>query len=301
MHKVLVSAPAKVNLALRVGPPRLDGFHPLDTVFESLDVYDDVVAEPADDISVTMTGLGPDLPTDETNLAVRAALLLQQRFGVAEGVRLEIRKRIPVAAGMAGGSADASATLVACARLWGLDIDRDDLLELAGELGSDVPFSLLGGLAHGVGRGERLTSIAADVRHDWVLLTSSQGLSTPAVFTEFDDLMGYVRVPETLVSETRVLRAALESGDRDLAREHMINDLEAPALSLRPDLRDTLRVLRSRGHFALLSGSGPTIAVLAESPEQAADLEKEFHFLFPRHGVLRAMGPAGATHVKEEV
>ena len=216
-------------------------------------------------------------------------------------MHLEILKRIPVAAGMAGGSADASATLVACARLWGLDIGRDDLLELAGELGSDVPFSLIGGLAHGVGRGERLTSIAAGIRHDWVLLTSPQGLSTPAVFKEFDDLMGYIRVPETLVAETRELRAALETGDRAAAQEHMINDLEAPALSLRPYLRETLRTLRSHGYFALLSGSGPTIAVLAEDPTQADTLADDSRTLFPHHGVLRASGPAGATHVKEEV
>lgn len=301
VHEVHVSSPAKVNLALRVGPPRFDGFHPLDTVFESLDVYDDVVATRADSISLTMSGVGEDLPTDASNLAVRAAQLLQERHGVDDGVRLDITKRIPVAAGMAGGSADAAATLVACSRLWGLDLPLAELLELGGELGSDVPFALLGGLAHGVGRGEALESMESGIDHNWVLLTDASGLSTPEVFREFDSIMGYTRVPEALVPETLELRKALECGDRCAAQEHMINDLEEPAFSLRPELRETMRTLRARGHVALLSGSGPTIAVLAESADRADALARELAALFPRHGVLRANGPAGSTHVTKEM
>ncbi len=314
MRKVLVSAPAKVNLALRVGPPRLDGFHPLDTVFEALDVYDDVLAslpaldhvadpnEPA--VTLTITGLGEDLPTDGTNLAVRAAELLRERFGVKDGVALHITKRIPIAAGMAGGSADAAGTLVACNELWGLGLSTEELLELGGELGSDVPFAMMGGFAHGVGRGEQLTPIESGVRHHWVLLTSTEGLSTPAVFREFDILMGYTRVPETLVADTVELREALDGdgdGDGDGAAlpPLMINDLEQPALSLRPDLRETMRELRSRGHFALLSGSGPTIAVLASSEAEADQLAEEFRELFPQHGVLRANGPVGAAQIND--
>ncbi len=300
VHEVLVSAPAKVNLALRVGPPRLDGFHPLDTVFESLDLYDDVIASPGEGISVTIRGLGEDLPTDETNLVVRAALLLKERHGVDEGVRLEVTKRIPVAAGMAGGSADAAATLVACSRLWNLNLSLHELLSLGAELGSDVPFSLLGGRAHGVGRGEELERIGSDMVHNWVLLTSEQGLSTPAVFREFDDIMGYTRVPETLVADTVDLRDALNRGDRQAVRDHMVNDLEAPALSLRPDLHETMQILRGRGYCALLSGSGPTIAVLAEDAMEADDLAGELSRLLPQCGVLRADGPARATDIREE-
>lgn len=300
VQEVLVSAPAKVNLALRVGPPRLDGFHPLDTVFESLSVHDDVLASRADDVSLTIEGLGEDLPIDGSNLAVRAAELLRERHGVKLGVQLHIVKRIPVAAGMAGGSADAAATLLACARLWELDLRPWELVQLGAELGSDVPFGLIGGLAHGLGRGEQLSPIAASIEHNWVLLTNPDGLSTPEVFREFDTIMGYTRVQETLVAETRELRDALMAGDREMAREHMINDLEEAALSLRPDLRQTLRTLRAKGHFALLSGSGPTIAVLADTAEQADVLATEFDALLPHHGVLRADGPAGAAHVKEE-
>ena len=311
VRKVLVSAPAKVNLALRVGPPRLDGFHPLDTVFEALDVYDDVraslpaldhVADPNEPaVTLTITGLGEDLPTDGTNLAVRAAELLRERFGVKDGVALHITKRIPIAAGMAGGSADAAGTLVACNELWGLGLSTEELLELGGELGSDVPFAMMGGFAHGVGRGEQLTPIESRVRHHWVLLTSTEGLSTPAVFREFDILMGYTRVPETLVADTVELRKALTDGDGDGAALPllMINDLEQPALSLRSDLLQTMRALRSRGHFALLSGSGPTIAVLAPSAYEADQLAEEFRELFPQHGVLRANGPVGAAQIND--
>ncbi|MFT3944605.1 MAG: 4-(cytidine 5'-diphospho)-2-C-methyl-D-erythritol kinase [Ancrocorticia sp.] len=319
--RIIVSAPAKVNLALRVGPPRLDGFHPLDTVFEALDVYDDVHAsplapgqvadpnQPADPnqvtapnqpaVTLTITGLGEDLPTDSSNLAVRAAELLRERFGVKDGVALHITKRIPIAAGMAGGSADAAGTLVACNELWGLGLSTEELLELGGELGSDVPFAMMGGFAHGVGRGEQLTPIESAIAHHWVLLTSSEGLSTPSVFREFDALMGYTRVPETLVADTTDLREALAAGNAAALPPLMINDLEQPALSLRPDLRETMRALRSRGHFALLSGSGPTIAVLASSADEADQLAEGFRELFPQHGVLRANGPVAAARVSD--
>lgn len=305
VRKVLVSAPAKVNLALRVGPPRLDGFHPLDTVFEALDVYDDVLAllpapdKPSDSVTLAIAGLGEDLPTDGTNLAVRAAELLRERCGVAEGVALQLTKRIPIAAGMAGGSADAAGTLLACNELWGLGLSMEELLELGGELGSDVPFAMMGGFAHGVGRGEQLTPIESGVRHHWVLLTSTEGLSTPAVFREFDTLMGYTRVPETLVADTVELREALTVGDGAALPPLMINDLEQPALSLRSDLRQTMRALRSRGHFALLSGSGPTIAVLASSESEADQLADELRELFPQHGILRANGPVPAARASD--
>lgn len=300
MRSVLASAPAKVNLALRVGPPRLDGFHPLDTVFEALDIFDDVEATSVSDSSVTLSisGLGEDLPVDSRNLAVSAALLLQERFAVPTGVALRITKRIPVAGGMAGGSADAAATLVACNKLWNLDLSTDQLMELGAELGSDVPFCILGSLAHGTGRGEVLRPLKVGVMHSWVILTQRQGLSTPEVFREFDSLMDYVRIPETLVPDTQDLQEALEDSDLEAVGRFMVNDLEQPAFVVRPDIREVLRAAQEYGIRAIMSGSGPTVAVLADDFSTADAIAGKLSRQFPELTVLRANGPAAGAHVQ---
>ncbi|MGO1591491.1 MAG: 4-(cytidine 5'-diphospho)-2-C-methyl-D-erythritol kinase [Ancrocorticia sp.] len=302
MHKVFASAPGKVNLALRVGPPRTDGFHPLDTIFEAVDVYESVSATYApSEITVSVRGATQELPTDEQNLAVKAALVLRERFGGTAGAHLDLEKRIPVAGGMAGGSADAAATLVACNELWECEASQSDLLEIAGQLGSDVPFALLGGLAHGVGRGERLVPINADAHHFWVMITSPEGLSTPAVFAEFDQIMGYTRIPDTLVPDTLDLQRALAAGDSAAAISHMINDLEAPAFSLRPDLRDLMKSVEGRSAGHILSGSGPTIALLCDSLGAADSLANALRTENPEHGIIRANGPVAGARVTEAI
>ena len=188
MQEVRVVTPSKVNLALRVGSARPDGFHPLDTVFEALDVHDEVIVRRSDSLSLRMQGEGAGaLPEDSTNLALRAATALRERFGAPDlGAEMTVRKAIPVAGGMAGGSADAAGALVALNALWGLGLSGADLMGLGSELGSDVPFCIMGGIAHGTGRGEILTPVHPGRGHAWVLLTNPVGLSTPAVFREFD-------------------------------------------------------------------------------------------------------------------
>jgi 4-diphosphocytidyl-2-C-methyl-D-erythritol kinase len=193
-----VRSPAKINLGLSVGPPRPDGFHPVATVYQAVALYDDVTAVVRDDdasISVEVVGdFAADVPTDETNLAVRAARLLQAEYDVEEGVELTVRKTIPVAGGMAGGSTDAAATLVACNRLWGLQLSQTELQHLAGELGSDVPFCLVGHTALGRGRGEQVTEVMSRGTFHWVFAIADGGLSTPAVYGELDRLRPLRRV-----------------------------------------------------------------------------------------------------------
>lgn len=299
MHSVLASAPAKVNLALRVGPPRLDGFHPLDTVFEALDIYDDVEAKLTDSgVTVSISGLGEELPRDASNLAVKAANLLKERHNVKAGVALSVTKRIPVAGGMAGGSADAAATLVACNELWELGLDQPALMKLGAELGSDVPFSILGSVAHGTGRGEILEPLRPGAMHHWVLITDAQGLSTPEVFREFDALMDYVRVPETLVPDTLAVCDAVGGTDLEALGKVMSNDLEQPAASLRPELRTVLDGASAYGITAILSGSGPTVAVLADDFTTADIIAGKLGREFPEHTILRANGPASGAHVR---
>nr|WP_030690267.1 4-(cytidine 5'-diphospho)-2-C-methyl-D-erythritol kinase [Streptomyces globisporus] len=264
-----VRVPAKVNAQLAVGAARPDGFHDLANVFLAVSLYDEVTATPADGLTITCEGPDADkVPLDRTNLAARAAELLAARHGIAPDVHLHIKKDIPVAGGMAGGSADGAGALLACDELWGLGTPRDVLLEICAELGSDVPFSLVGGAALGTGRGERLTELAVGGTFHWVFAVADGGLSTPVVFGEFDRLAEGVDIPEPAASPA--LLEALATGDTTALAAALANDLQAPALSLRPSLAATLTAGTDAGALAaLVSGSGPTTAFLVKDAETA--------------------------------
>ncbi|MFD9757578.1 MULTISPECIES: 4-(cytidine 5'-diphospho)-2-C-methyl-D-erythritol kinase [Streptomyces] len=268
-RSVTVRVPAKVNVQLAVGAPRPDGFHDLANVFLAVGLYDEVTVTPADTLRVTCEG--PDaaqVPLDTTNLAARAALALAARYGVAPDVHIHIAKDIPVAGGMAGGSADGAAALLACDTLWGTGASREELLEICAELGSDVPFSLVGGAALGVGRGERLTAVEVGGTIHWVFAVADGGLSTPAVYGEFDRLTAGTDVPEPAASPA--LLTALRKGDVTALADALGNDLQAAALSLRPSLAGTLAAGTAAGALAaLVSGSGPTTAFLTADEESA--------------------------------
>lgn len=259
---VTVRVPAKVNAQLAVGAARPDGFHDLANVFLAVGLYDEVTATPADELTITCSG--PDaaqVPLDTGNLAARAALALAARHGIAPGVHLHITKDIPVAGGMAGGSADGAAALLACDALWGTGATREELLAICAELGSDVPFSLVGGAALGVGRGEQLTPVEVGGTFHWVFAVADGGLSTPAVYGEFDRLTAGSDIPAPTASEA--LLDALRSGDSGALAATLSNDLQPAALSLRPSLADTLAAGTGAGALAaLVSGSGPTTAFL---------------------------------------
>jgi 4-diphosphocytidyl-2-C-methyl-D-erythritol kinase len=296
---VTVRVPAKVNLELRVGPRRADGFHDLATVFHAVSMHDEVSVARWDSWQVVPAGTYADLiPTGEDNLAVRAAKLLAEHCGIDETLSIRIDKDIPVAGGMAGGSADAAAALLACDHLWGLGLDRDELAELAASLGSDVPFPLTGGNAMGSGRGEQLAPVLARGSFHWVFAISDTGLSTPAVFAECDRLReesdGVVPPPEVSAE----VMAALRQGDPVLLGRALHNDLEPAAFSLRPDLRE----LRDAGvEFGALggvvSGSGPTVAFLTASHEASLDLSVSLAASSLCRDIRRARGPVHGAHV----
>ncbi|WP_328676942.1 4-(cytidine 5'-diphospho)-2-C-methyl-D-erythritol kinase [Streptomyces sp. NBC_00322] len=266
---VTVRVPAKVNVQLAVGGARPDGFHDLANVFLAVSLYDEVTVSPASSLTVTCSG--PDagqVPLDRTNLAARAAELLAARHGLSPDVHIHIAKDIPVAGGMAGGSADGAAALLACDTLWGLGSPRTELLSICAQLGSDVPFSLVGGAALGTGRGERLTELEVGGEFHWVFAVADGGLSTPAVYGEFDRLTEGVTVPAPAASP--VLLDALRTGDATSLAGALANDLQPAALSLRPSLADTLQTGTSAGALAaLVSGSGPTTAFLTKDEESA--------------------------------
>ncbi|MFJ1616746.1 MULTISPECIES: 4-(cytidine 5'-diphospho)-2-C-methyl-D-erythritol kinase [unclassified Streptomyces] len=293
---VTVRVPAKVNVQLAVGAPRPDGFHDLANVFLAVGLYDEVTVSPADELRVTCSG--PDaakVPLDATNLAARAAIALAERHGITPDVHLHIAKDIPVAGGMAGGSADGAAALLACDALWSTGATREELLAICAELGSDVPFSLVGGAALGVGRGERLTPIDVGGSFHWVFAVADGGLSTPAVYGEFDRLTAGTDVPAPAASDA--LLDALRAGDTVALAGALSNDLQPAALSLRPSLADTLAAGTAAGALAaLVSGSGPTTAFLVADEESARKVAEALITSGTCRNARTAVSPApGAT------
>ncbi|MEZ5091787.1 4-(cytidine 5'-diphospho)-2-C-methyl-D-erythritol kinase [Nocardioides sp.] len=298
MSAVTVRAAAKINLHLGVGRPRPDGFHPLVTVFHAVSLYDDVTVTPADDWQVTTHAAGhvdgAALPDAGDNIVDRAAAALARHHARPVTGRVEVHKSIPVAGGMAGGSADAAAALVALDRVWDLGTSDDDLLALAAELGSDVPFSLVGGTALGEGRGELLTPVADDGSWWWVVVRAAgDGLSTPAVYRRYDELRPDAS-PEP--APAGVPLAALETRDPELLANALHNDLQAAAVDLRPDLADTIATGEAAGALrGLVSGSGPTCVFLARDADHAREVAGELRDGHPT--VLVAHGPVAGAHV----
>jgi len=294
---VTVRVPAKVNLHLGVGPLRDDGFHGLATVFQAVSLYDEVTVEEADELDVKVIGDdATEVPTDTSNLAVRAAIVLAAHVGRAPAVRLTIRKGIPVAGGMAGGSADAAAALVACDALWGTALDAGVLHDIAAQLGSDVPFCLLGGTALGAGRGEELTRVLARGTYHWVFAIADSGLSTPTVYGELDRMRAEAPFPES-ASPHEVL-AALRSGDARRLGPMLHNDLQRAALRLKPTLRRTLEAGRDAHALgAIVCGSGPTCAFLVSDEPEAVALVAALAGSGTCRSVRRAHGPVSGARV----
>ncbi|GAA3724995.1 4-(cytidine 5'-diphospho)-2-C-methyl-D-erythritol kinase [Gordonia hankookensis] len=299
---VTVRVPAKVNLYLGVGPLRDDGYHDLVTVFQALSLYDDVRLSPATELRVATTGEGAtDVPADGTNLAALAVTEVARRAGRTPKVAIDVTKRIPVAGGMAGGSADAAGALVGADKLWGLELERPELSEIAAGLGSDVPFALHGGTALGTGRGEQLMPILARGQFHWVLAMSKSGLSTPAVYRELDRLRESRSDSDIVVERPDALMAALTSGDPSVVAPLLRNDLQPAALSLQPALRRTLRAGVDAGALnGIVSGSGPTCVFLCADEASAVDVAAELSGAGVARAVRTANGPVPGARVVTE-
>lgn len=300
---VTALAPAKINLHLGVGDARADGFHELVTVYQALDLWERVTVAPAPDgagDSVTVEGpSAAEVPTDRSNLAARAVDLLREEAGDPRPLAVHIVKGIPVAGGMAGGSADCAAALVAANRLLGLGLGRDELERRAALLGSDIPFCVRGGTVLGTGRGEELaTLLHPGPELHWVVATADGSLSTPAVYAELDRQRASSERPR--LGSTDALLAALTGGSPHAVAAALGNDLQSAAVALRPALRRTLRAGRESGALAgLVSGSGPTCVFLCESADAAVGVATELS----GHGVARevrvARGPVRGAHLVE--
>jgi 4-diphosphocytidyl-2-C-methyl-D-erythritol kinase len=296
---VTVRVPAKVNLHLSVGDVRRDGFHEVVTVYHALSLYDEVVVEPAEKLAVSVVGEGAaQVPGDTQNLAARGVRAVAALLGREPTVRVTIRKGIPVAGGMAGGSGDAAAALVAADALWGAELDRITLEGLAAGLGSDVAFLLHGGTALGTGRGEAISPVLATGDYHWVLAVAEAGLSTPTVYAELDRLRSLGEVDPEGVGPPDGVLAALRAGDVVALGRSLSNDLQPAALRLRPQLRRVLEAGHELGAAgAVVSGSGPTVALLARTVDDSVRIASALSGLAVCRTVRRATGPVAGARV----
>ena len=289
-RKVQVRMPAKLNISLKVGPPRADGFHELATIFHAVSLWDIVtVAERPKGSGITLHCTTAGVPTDATNLAWRAAELMARESRRAPDLHIELSKGIPTAGGMAGGSADGAGVLLALDQLWELGLTRERLQELAAELGSDLPFCIAGGTQLGTGRGEMLMPVLARGEYHWVIATAADGLSTPSVFRELDRTRPLADEPHV----SQAVMTALRSADARALGKALENDLQAPALLLKPSLRRTLDAGLDAGALgAIVSGSGPTCVFLVKDDEHGIDIQVALTASGVAHDVVRAKGPA---------
>lgn len=299
---VVVRVPAKVNLQLSVGPLGDDGFHEVVSVFQAISIFDDVsIRHAPEDQGIFLTASGSTshgVPLDNSNLAYRAAELMISRHGISRDLSIHLKKEIPVAGGMAGGSADAAGVIVGLDALFALNLSRDEMENIAAQIGSDVPFSIAGGIAVGRGRGDQLTPALARGTYHWVVATAGNGLSTPAVYKECDRLREGLDIVRPQPSD-QLLQALLAADARGVGSA-MTNDLQAAACSLRPTLRLVLDVGEEYGALGgIVSGSGPTVVFLVEDEERALDLTVALSASGVVAGVMRAYGPVHGARTIE--
>ena len=299
---VVARVPAKVNLQLSVGPLGSDGFHEVTTVFQAISLFDDVTVATAPDgdgIKISISGeTSSGVPADSSNLAVKAAELMIKNYDLPADLIIKLKKEIPVAGGMAGGSADAAGVIVGLDSLFELGLSRDEMEIVGSKIGSDVPFSICGGVAIGTGRGDQITPALSKGSYNWVLALSGQGLSTPSVYQECDRLREGLSISAPLVSEP--LMQALRAGDAKALGKALTNELQPAACSLRPALRLVLDVGIDYGALGgIVSGSGPTVAFLVSDDEHAMDLTVSLSASGVVSSVVRSIGPAHGARIIE--
>ena len=299
---VTARVPGKVNLQLSVGPLGDDGYHEVTTVFQAISLFDDVsisTGESGSGIKLSITGqTSRGVPVDNSNLAVKAAELMVKKYELSNDLVIKLKKEIPVAGGMAGGSADAAGVIVCLDSLFDLGLSRDVMESIGSQIGADVPFSISGGVAIGTGRGDQITPALYKGNYNWVLALSGQGLSTPSVYQECDRLREGLSIAAPVVSEQ--LMQALRAGDAKALGKALTNELQPAACSLRPALRLVLDVGVDYGALGgIVSGSGPTVAFLVSDDDHAMDLTVALSGSGVVSSVVRANGPAHGARIIE--
>lgn len=292
-----VQVPAKVNLQLSVGPKESDGYHEIVTLFQAISIYDKLRISAGESFELKLTGdYTNGVPIDQNNLVYKAVELMVEKFGIDKNLYIEIDKSIPVAGGMAGGSADAAATLLGIDGLYGLNLSKDELSGIAKNLGSDVPFMLHGGTAVGRGRGDEITPALSRGNYHWVIAVSSTGLSTPAIYAECDRLRTGLDIKAPTLNDE--LLQALLSGDATRVGKTLSNDLQSAACSIRPALRLILDMGQEYGALGgIVSGSGPSVAFLVADEDHSLDLAVALTSSGVVGSVARAQGPVHGAKI----
>ena len=250
---ITVRCPAKLNLFLEVVGKRADGYHDLDTVMQAIDLCDELHVTPCEDAEeLSLACSDPELPTDSGNLVLRAALALREHTGCRKGARFELTKRIPMQAGLGGGSSDAAGALVGLNAAWGLGLATEELRHVAATVGSDVAFFLYGGTARCTGRGEVVEPAPAPAVFHYVLVCPGVGVSTAEAYARLASLT-YPRPRASIV-----VLAAIADGSFEGTGKGLFNRLEDAALTVRPELREVKQRLAETGLFAgvAMTGSG---------------------------------------------
>jgi 4-diphosphocytidyl-2-C-methyl-D-erythritol kinase len=263
---------AKINWTLEILGRRPDGYHEVRTLLQTVSVADELTFE-LTEREISLHCDHPDVPCDETNLAYRAAKSLSDFAGIDKGVRIRIDKRLPVAAGLGGGSSNGAVTLLALQRLWDIPIEPRDLFGLAAKLGADAPFFLIGGVCLGVGRGDEVYPLA-DINEEFLLLVNPGiAVSTREAYA---DLPSELTKPEAVIKMPLSFEAAYIAMAAPGAAVPLINDLENPVFARRPALVDVKRRLKQAGASGvLMSGSGSTVFAIFDSAETRARAEDE--------------------------
>jgi 4-diphosphocytidyl-2-C-methyl-D-erythritol kinase len=263
---------AKINWTLEILGKRPDGYHEVRTLLQTVSVADELTFESAGQ-GISVHCDHPEVPCDETNLAYRAAKLLSDFTGASLGVRIHITKRLPIAAGLGGGSGNAAVTLLALQKLWDVQVEPRDLFSLAAKLGADAPFFLIGGTCLGVGRGDEVYPLA-DINEEFLLLVNP-GIAVPTR-EAYADLPPELTKPEAIIKMPLSFEAAYAAMARPGAPVPLINDLENPVFARRPALVEIKRRLKQAGaRGVLMSGSGSTIFAIFDSAEARARAEDE--------------------------
>jgi len=296
-ESVTVQVPAKVNLRLSVGPKEVDGYHEVATVFQAISLFDNVKVAAANQFSITVSGdYTNGVPLDQSNLVYKAIELMADKFDTDKNLEISIEKSIPVAGGMAGGSADAAAVLLGIDQLYRLGLSKDELGEIARKLGSDVPFMLHGGTAVGRGHGDEVTPALSRGNYHWVIAVSSTGLATPAVYAECDRLRTGLDIKAPTLNDE--LLQALLSGDATRVGKSLSNDLQSAACSIRPALRLILDTGQEYGALGgVVSGSGPSVAFLVADEDHSLDLAVALTSSGVVGSVARAEGPVTGAKI----
>jgi 4-diphosphocytidyl-2-C-methyl-D-erythritol kinase len=300
VKSVTVRVPAKVNLQLSVGPKEADGYHNLVSVFQAISIFDDItikLGEPGSGLTISVSGdQTHGVPADANNLAAKAVALISKEYDLTVDAHIDIKKSIPVAGGMAGGSADAAGTIIGIDYLYSLDMTREEMIEIAAKIGSDVPFMLSGGTAIGTGHGDQLTAALSRGTYHWVLAVSTVGLSTPAVYAECDRLRGELEIVEPQTNEA--LMQSLLAADAPGVGSALVNDLQLAACTLRPAIRLVLDVGQEYGALgSIVSGSGPTVAFLVADQDSGLDLAVALTSSGVVGSVVQAYGPVAGAKV----